>query len=157
MPVLHAKERITERAEFSRQHECLNASHVALEGEGLQVEHQFNVLHPIFRNAARRFRRFKTMFGALLLGLDNLSLDFTNVFEVLIELRRIFLPQTLGEALDALGNGVQDARVLIQLKGSLFISCSITAEHPLKHNARIQFHRQRLSRRTPGKSAHIGA
>ena len=37
--VLHAEERITERAEFARQHECLNARHVALESERLQVEH----------------------------------------------------------------------------------------------------------------------
>src|SRR2546422_445831 len=62
MSILYAEERITESAELARQHECLNASHVALKREGLQVEHQFNVLYPVLRNTARRFRSFKTAF-----------------------------------------------------------------------------------------------
>ena len=96
------------------------------------------------------------MFGSLLFGVNDLPLDFTNVLEVLVELRDIFLPQTLGEALDALRNAVENAGVLIQLQLPLLFGRSITAEHPLEDDARIQFHRQRLSRCPPGEGAHIG-
>src|SRR5438093_2640655 len=157
MSIRDAEERITERTEFARQHERLDASHGALESKRLQVKHQPNVLNPILRNTAWRIGRFNTVFGALLLALNDLPLNFSNIFEILIQLRHILRPKTFGQALNVVHNTVKNAGALTQLQGSLFFAGSIAAKHPLEDDARIQFHRQRLGRGTPADGAHVRA
>src|SRR5260370_21913 len=111
MSILYADERITERAKLAGQHECLNARHIALEGQRLEVEHQLDVLYPILRNTAWCFRRLNAAFGALLFGLNDLPLDFPDIVEVFVELRHVLWPKTLCQSLDALRYAVKNAGV----------------------------------------------
>ena len=57
----------------------------------------------------------------------------------------------------ALGDRVEDARVLLEPRAPLFRCCPISAEHPLEHDARVDLHRQRLIGGGPADRAHVRA
>src|SRR5262249_17699730 len=78
-----------------------------------------------------------------------------DVFEVFVQLCYILWPETFRETLDALCDTVKNAGALIQLQCALLFGGSVTAEHPLENDARVQLHWQRLSRRPPAEGAHI--
>src|SRR4029450_3540477 len=112
---------------------------------------------PRFRYANRNRWRLDQRFRPLLLGLLNPPLDFTNVVDVLAELRAILGAKAALKVLHAFTDGVEDAVVLFQAGQSLFSRRAVAAEHPLEHHSRIDFHRQRLRRRAPGDRAHVRA
>ena len=82
----HADLRIGAGAAFARQLKGDDAGHVGAQREHLQVEHQLDVIFPLFGHAGRTLRASAARrLAVLLLGLLDAALDLADRVEVFVD------------------------------------------------------------------------
>jgi hypothetical protein len=127
---------------------------VALEGEPLQVVHQFDVLVEAFGNADRTLeRREIDLIGVGMRALQT-ALDLAHRRQILIDARAIGRAEPLLEPADVAAHPVEDAAVALRLALPLFRGAG-AAEQAIEHHLRVVFGRQRRRRRPPRERVDV--
>ena len=140
-------------AHLEREH----AGDVALEGEGLHVEHQLDVLVERVGHAGRRRRQLARLAAHVPL-LDPLDapLDLADVVEVPLHPPTVRRPQLARELGHPRGHPVEDARVGLPPRRAL-LGRAPDPEELLEGDPRRPRHRQRLGRRGPTDRVGVDA
>ena len=142
-------------ARLAVHHEREDAREVGLIRHRHQLEHDADVLFER-RRYPDRCVRHDELFGRLFLGALNPLFDLAHVVEILVQPRAIARPEPALERRHVVAHRVENALVGLHA-GHAIRRGARTAEHPLEHDARIDFHRQRCCRALPRDRAHVGA
>ncbi len=98
------------------------------------------------------------MVGALLLGLLDATFDVADGFEILAELGAVALADLGFQAIDAAGNVIEDAALLLEHgQAGGRVGAVAIAEEAFEDGARIDFHGQRRGGAAPGDGVGVGA
>src|SRR5215471_8304244 len=106
------------------------------------------------RNPARCRRNGKARILVLLLGKLNAPFDLADRVEIFRYTVAVVRAQVALQPPYLPGDRVQDAAFLLNALQA-FVSRGTVAEEMIEYNTRIDFHRERNSRRTPGNRVHI--